>query len=122
MRDCIEIRDLRVRAILGVNDWERGERQEIVISLWIFCDARKPGTSDRLEDSINYRDVAKRVIDLGEASKYFLVERLAEEIARLCVRDFGAPRVRVRVEKPGAIRYSRSVGVTIEREAADFPS
>ena len=121
MRDCVEIRDLQLRTILGINDWEREELQDIVVSLWIFCDTRKPGASDRIEDAINYRDVAKRVLQLGESSKFFLVERLAEEIARICVREFGAAKVRVKVEKPSAVRHSRAVGVTIERERADFP-
>ena len=120
MRDCVEIRDLRVRTILGINDGEREEPQDITISLWIFCDTRKPGASDRIEDAINYRDVAKRVLQLAESSKFFLVERLAEEIARICVRGFGASKVRVNVEKPGAVRHSRAVGVTIEREPDDF--
>ena len=122
MRDCVEIRDIQVRAILGINDWEREEPQDVLISLWIFCDTRKPGASDRIEDAINYRDVAKRVLQVGESSKFFLVERLAEEIARICVRDFGAEKVRVQVQKPGAVRHSRAVGVTIEREQADFSS
>ena len=64
--------------------------------------------------------MAKRVIALTETSRFYLVERLAEEIARVCVQEFGVPKVQVRVEKPGALRFARSVGVTIEREAGDF--
>ena len=121
-RDCIEIRGLQVRAILGINEWERKERQDILISAWLYGDTRKPGASDRIEDALNYRDVAKQILTLGESSSFFLVERLAEEIARLCIREFGVPKVKVKVEKPDAIRHSKSVGVTIERERADFPA
>ncbi len=120
MRDYIEISDLLVRTIIGINDWERRERQNVLINLRLYTDTRKAGMSDRIEDALNYRDVAKRIIQLAEESRFFLVERLAEEIARVCVVEFGVPRVVVRVEKPGAIRFSRSVGVTIERTPADF--
>lgn len=119
-RDTVEIRDLRVQTIIGINDWERHERQDVVLSIRLSTDTRKAGASDRLEDAINYREVAKRVIALAEASRFHLVERLAEEVARICVTEFGAARARVTVEKPGAVRFSRSVGVTIERDASDY--
>ncbi len=122
MRDYIEIYDLLVRAIIGINDWERRERQNVLINLRLYTDTRKAGTTDRIEDALNYRDVAKRVIRLVETSQFFLVERLAEEIARVCVQEFNVPRVIVRVEKPGAIRFARSVGVTIDRTREDFLS
>ncbi len=119
-RDCVEIKGLLVRAIIGINEWERRDRQDVVIDICMFTDTRPAGRSDDIADALNYRSVAKRIIALAEASQFFLVERLAEEIARICVQEFGVPKVRVSVEKPGAVRFSRSVGVTIERETADF--
>ena len=119
-RDCVQISDLLVRTIIGINDWERRERQDVLINVWMFTDTRPAGRSDDIADALNYRSVAKRIIELAETSQFFLVERLAEEIARVCVQEFGVPRVRVQVEKPGAVRFARSVGVLIEREAADF--
>ncbi len=120
MRDIVEIHDLLVRTIIGINEWERKDKQDVLINIRMFTDTRAAGRSDDINDALNYRDVAKRVIALTENSRYFLVERLAEEIARLCVVEFGVPKVQVRVEKPGALRFARSVGVTIEREARDF--
>ena len=120
MRDYIEIRDLLVRTIIGVNDWERRDRQDVLITLRLYTDTRAAGQSDRIEDALNYRSVTKRVIALAEESRFYLVEKLAEEIARLCVVEFGVPRVQVWVEKPGALRFARTVGVCIERTRDDY--
>jgi len=119
MADQIEIKDLLVRAILGINDDERENRQDVVINLTLETDTRRPGRSDDIRDAVNYRTIAKRVIDLAEESRYFLVERLAEEIARVCLADERVQRVRVSVEKPSALRFARSVGVTIMRDRSD---
>lgn len=118
--DRILIRDLMVRGIVGVNDWEREKRQDILVNLDVFLDAAPAGRSDDLSDSINYRSLAKDVIAYVEGSSHYLVEALATRIARIAVVDHGAARVRVRVEKPGALRFSKSVGVEIERSAGDF--
>ncbi len=120
MQDYIEIRDLLVRTIIGVNDWERRDRQDVLINLRLYTDTRAAGQSDRIEDALNYRSVTKRVIALAEESRFYLVEKLAEEIARLCVVEFGVPRVQVWVEKPGALRFARTVGVCIERTRDDY--
>lgn len=120
MKDTVEILDLRVRSFVGINDWEKEERQDVLVSVWLTCDTRKGAESDDIADAVNYRDVAKRVIDLAEGGRFGLVERLAGEIARICCREFRVERVRVRVEKPGAVRHSRTVGVTIERTPSDF--
>ncbi len=119
-RDCVYIEELLVRTIIGINDWERRERQDVLISICMFTDTRAAGESDDIADALNYRSVAKRVIHLAETSHFYLVERLAEAIARVCIEEFGVPRVRVRVEKPGAVRFARTVGVTIERERGDY--
>ncbi len=113
--DRIEIRGLLVRAILGINDDERVNRQNVVIHLTMFTDTRKSAESDSIDDTVNYRSVAKRVIALAESTEYFLVERLAAQVAQICLEDSRVQRVIVTVEKPDALRFAESVGVTIER-------
>lgn len=120
VEDRIEIKDLLVRGIIGVNDWERREKQDILINIILFADLRDTGASDDLSQSVNYRAVAKQVIEHVEAAQRFTVEALATDIARICLALAGVLRVRVRVEKPGAVRFARSVGVEIERQAGDF--
>ncbi|MBI4565220.1 MAG: dihydroneopterin aldolase [Planctomycetes bacterium] len=120
MKDWIEIFDLRVRTLIGVEDWERREKQEILVSVRLLTDIRRAAASDDLDHSLNYRDVSKRILRFAETFDGRLVERFAEEVARLCVAEFHAPKVQVRVEKPGALRFARSVGVAIEREASDY--
>jgi FolB domain-containing protein len=114
--DQIEIRDLLVRTIIGTNPEERTQRQDVVINLTMFTDTRRAGQTDNLSDTVNYREVAKQVIALAEQSQFFLVEKLAEEIAALVLEDPRVQGVRVRIEKPGAVRFARSVGVCIERQ------
>jgi len=120
MTDQIQIRDLLVRGILGINDDERTNRQDIVVNLTLSVDARPAGKSDRIEDAVNYRSVAKQVIELIESSQFLLVERLADETARLCLADPRVEAVEVSIDKPGALRFARSVGVTIFRTRDDL--
>ena len=119
MADRIEIRDLLVRTIIGVNDYERDHLQDVIISLSLETDTRPAAQSDDIADAVNYRTLTKQVIDSVEQSRHFLVERMAEEIAKLCLSDVRVQRVRVTVEKPGALRFARTVGITIERDRAD---
>ena len=105
-----------IRAIVGINDDERVNRQDVVINLTIWADLGEAGRTDEIDDTINYRTFAKRVIELVEESSFFLVEKMAAEIARLGLEfSESIERIRVSIEKPGAIRFARSVGVTIER-------
>jgi FolB domain-containing protein len=120
MEDQIMIQDLLLRGIIGINDWEREKKQDILVNLLLFTDLRKAGEKDDVAESVNYRSLTKLVIQLVEDGKPYSVEALAADIARLCVGTPGVNRVRVRVEKPGALRFARSVGVEIERTAADF--
>ena len=120
--DRIFVRDLRVRGIVGLNDWERTKKQDIVINLTIETDVREAGATDAVENTLNYRTLTKRVISYVEASSHYLVEALATAIARIAVVEIGAPRVVVRVEKPGALRFADSVGVEIVRTRSDFES
>ncbi len=119
MTDQIHICDLHLRAIIGINDQERRDRQDVLINLTLDTDMRTAGRSDDINDAFNYRTLAKRVIGLVENSQFYLVEKLAAEVARLCLEDVRVERVRVRVEKPGALRFARSVGVTLERGRDD---
>jgi FolB domain-containing protein len=113
--DKIIIKDLLVRGIIGVNDWERESPQDILINLEIEADLSKAGVSDDLNDSINYRTIAKRIIAHAGTAERLTVEALAADIATICLEEPGAMKVRVRVEKPGAVRFAKSVGVEIER-------
>ena len=118
--DRIEIKDLLLRGILGINDWEREKPQDILLNITLFTDLGDAGLSDRIEDTVNYRSLTKQVIEHVEGSARFTVEALAADVARICLADTRVARVRVRVEKPGALRFARSVGVEIERSAGDL--
>ncbi len=118
--DTIEIDNLRLRCIIGFSEHERKDKQDVVISLRIGTDMRLSGENDNPGDTFNYRTVTKSIIKRVEESDYYLVEKLATEIARICVLDYGAEYVQVRVHKPGALRFSDSVGVVIERTPDDF--
>lgn len=117
--DQVFISDLIARGIIGVNDWEREKPQEISINIVLFADLHETGRSDNLEDSVNYRTVAKIVLAHAETAQRQTVEALAADVARLCLEQPGVQQVRVRIEKPGAVRFSRSVGVEIERSRED---
>ena len=114
--DRIIITDLRTRCIVGINEDERREKQDVTINLSIYGDFRKPGRTDHFEDAIDYRALKKRVLALVENSKYFLLESLVEAVASECLATPGVRKVRVRMDKPSALRFARSVGVEIERE------
>lgn len=118
--DRILIKDLHVRGIIGVNDWERAEKQDILINLTLTADLREAGRSDDIDDTVNYRTVTKQTLTLVESSSRCTVEALAEDIAKLCLAIKGVNEARVRVEKPGAVRFAGSVGVEIERRREDF--
>lgn len=120
VRDRIIIRGLRARCIIGVHEWERRAPQEVVINLALSTDLRAAGRSDALADAIDYQALTLAVTAAVESSSYLLLEALAEEIARIAVVEHGAMKVVVRVDKPGALRFTEAVGVEIERERADF--
>lgn len=118
--DKILITDLIARGIIGINESEREKPQEIKINIILYADLSKAGTTDDLSDSVNYRTVAKMVLKHAESAKRFTVESLAADLAGLCLEQPGVLGVRVRVEKPGAVRFSRGVGVEIERMKKDI--
>jgi FolB domain-containing protein len=113
--DRILIKDLVARCILGVSDEERREKQEVVINITLTADLRKPGTTDRFEDAVDYRALKKKVLAAVETSSYHLVEALAERIAEICLQPPAVEQAQVTVEKPSALRFARTVGVEITR-------
>lgn len=115
MTDRILVRDLQLRCVIGANDWERKVRQDVVINIEVLTDTRAAAASDDLADALDYKRITKEVIELVEPSRFHLVETMAERIAEICLASERAHSVRVRVEKPGALRFARSVGVEIER-------
>jgi len=120
--DRIVIKDLLVRGIVGINEEERSKRQDILLNLELVTDVKAVGDTDDIEQACNYRTVSKSVIKLVEESVFFTVEKLATEIARLTLADPEIREVEVSVEKPGALRFARSVGVAIRRRSEDFKS
>ncbi len=114
--DRIEIKDLLLRCILGINAEERRDRQDVLINIVMWTDFHKAASSDDVRDSANYRTITKRIIEHVENSQYFLLETLAEGIAGICLQDEQVRKAEVSVDKPGALRFARSVGVRIERE------
>jgi FolB domain-containing protein len=115
MSDMILIKDLLIRGIIGIHDWEREKKQDILINIVMEADCRPAGLSDDFKDAVDYRAVTKKVLVLVENSSFFLVEKLAAEIAEICLEDERVEMARIRVEKPGAVRFSQSVGVEVER-------
>ena len=113
--DTIFISDLRIETIIGIYDWERKVRQTISLDLEMATDIRKAAASDGIEDTLNYKAVAKRLIAFVGDSEFQLVETLAERIAGIVTDEFGVPWLRLKLHKPGALRGSRDVGVMIER-------
>jgi len=118
--DKIFIKDLIARGIIGLNDWEREKPQEILINIILYTDIRAASESDDVSHSVNYRTIAKKAMAHAESAGRLTVEALATDIARLCLAEPGVEKVTVRVEKPGAVRFSRSVGVEIDRQKGDF--
>lgn len=113
--DKILIKDLLIRGVIGISEREREQPQDILVNIEISADISTAGKTDDVEDSVNYRTIAKKVLAHTETIKRYTVEALAEDIARLCLEDKKVQSVLVRVEKPGAVRFSRSVGVEIVR-------
>ena len=113
--DIIYLHDLRIDTVIGVFDWERRIRQTVILDLEMAADIRLAAASDDLTDTLNYKAVAKRLIDFVGHSDFQLVETLAERVAELVLQEFDVPWLRLRVNKQGAVRGARDVGVIIER-------
>lgn len=117
--DIIFISDLRIETIIGIYEWERRVKQTVSLDLEMAADIRTAAATDRIEDTLNYKAVAKRLIAFVGDSEYQLVETLAEKIAEIVISEFSVSWVRLKLHKPGALRGSRDVGVQIERGVRD---
>ena len=118
--DKIIIKDLLLRGIIGINPDERVKKQDILLNIVLYHDIRRAAESDDIADAANYKAINKRVMEYVEASEHMLVERLVTEIARLILTEYPISQVRMRVEKPGALRFAQSVGIEIERRREEF--
>jgi dihydroneopterin aldolase len=118
--DKIFIHALKTEAIVGIFDWERQVKQTVLMDLELSADIRKAALSDSIDDTLNYKRVAKRVLAFVAASQFHLVETLAEHLAMLMLEEFGVAWVGISLSKPGAIRNSRDVGVVLERDREDL--
>lgn len=119
--DIIFLHDLRIETVIGLWEWERQIRQTVAIDLEMSADIRKAAATDSVDDTLNYKLVAKRLQEYVGESSFQLVETLAERIAGIVTDEFGVAWVRVKVNKPGAIRGARDVGVIIERGTRPAP-
>ncbi len=113
--DIIFLRELKIETIIGVFDWERKIKQTVILDLEMATDIRKAASTDQLEDTLNYKAVAKRLIDFVSHSEFQLVETLAERITEIVLTEFSVPWIRLQLNKKGAIRSAQDVGIIIER-------
>ena len=117
--DIVYINDLRIETVIGIYDWEREIRQIVSIDLEMAADNRKAAASERIDDALNYKAVAKRLIQFVEQSEFQLVETLAERIAEIVLDEFDVDWLKLKLGKPGAVTGSAEVGVIIERGERD---
>ncbi|HBS25933.1 MAG TPA: dihydroneopterin aldolase [Gammaproteobacteria bacterium] len=113
--DIVFIEDLRIDATIGIYDWEKSIKQTLSFDIEMATDIRKAAASDEIEDALNYKAVSKRIIQFVEASKFQLVETLSEKIAEMILKEFEVSWLKLTLNKLGAVRGSRSVGIRIER-------
>ena len=118
--DKIFLSQLSIECIVGIWDWERRVKQTVVIDVEMAADIRRAAATDSIDDTIDYKRVSKRLLTFVGESQYQLVETLTEQIARVIVTEFGVTWVKVRLNKRGAIRGARDVGIEIERRAEDY--
>ena len=119
--DKIFLSALNVECIVGIWEWERRVKQNVVIDVELATDIRRAAATDRIEDTVDYKKLSKRLLSFVGDSQFHLVETLTERIAELIVTEFRVPWVRVRLNKKGAIRGARDVGIEIERRESDYP-
>jgi len=115
--DIIYLHDLKIECIIGIWEWERRIKQTIILDLDMAADIRRAAATDKIEDTLNYKAVSKRLNEFVGNSQFQLVETLAEKVAEILLTEFKLPWVRVRVNKKGAVRGATDVGVIIERGA-----
>ena len=114
-QDTLIISDLLLRCIIGINEDERKNLQDVILNIEIYTDTKKAGKSDDIHDTVNYRTIAKEIIKMVESSSFNLLETMNAEIVKIIFSHESVEGCKVRAEKPGALRFSRNVGVEIER-------
>lgn len=117
--DKIHIRDLKLKCIIGINDNERIDKQDVIINVILYADLKKASRSDDINDSVDYKIIKKNIILFVEKSTFFLIEKLADQIANLCLENKKVQRVDITLDKPKALRFARSVAVEITRYQND---
>lgn len=113
--DKLIITNLRTRCIVGLREEERQKEQDVVLNITLYADLSRAGESDSIEDTVDYSSLKKEILTFVEGSSFLLIERLAQEIAGLCLKKKGVQGVRVRLDKPTALRFADSVGIEISR-------
>jgi dihydroneopterin aldolase len=113
--DKIFITSLKAETIIGIYEWEKNTRQSVVLDLEMTTDIRKAAASDDIEDTLNYKSISKRLVSFTEQSRFELVEKLAEELTRIVIEEFGVEEVTLTLHKPGALSDATDVGVIITR-------
>jgi dihydroneopterin aldolase len=117
--DIVYIRDLKIETVIGIYDWEREIKQTVSLDLEMAHDIRRAAETDNIEDTLNYKAVAKRLISFIGDSEFLLVETMAEKCAAIVQKEFSVPWLKLRLSKPGAVRGAQDVGVIIERGSKD---
>jgi len=120
--DKIFLTALSVECVVGIWEWERRVKQTVIIDLEMAADIRKAASTDHIDDTVDYKKVSKRLLTFVGESQFQLVETLTERIAQLIVTEFGVSWVKVRLNKRGALRGARDVGIEIERRREDYPA
>jgi dihydroneopterin aldolase len=120
MKDTIFVNGLTAECIIGLWDWERQVKQKLVIDLELETDIRRAAASERLEDTVDFEKVSRRLVKYVEESNFHLVETLIDRLARIVLTEFDVPAVRLRINKQGAVRDSRDVGIVISRRREDY--
>ena len=113
--DIIYLNDLRIDTVIGIYDWERRTKQTVIFDIEMAADIRKAAQSDNIDDTLSYKTVAKRLISYVSTSEFELIETLAEQVAGILLNEFKVPWCRLRLNKRGAVRGVRDVGIIIER-------
>lgn len=118
--DIIYLKELNIDTVIGIYDWERRIKQTICLDIEMATDIRRAAASDAIEDTLDYKSVAKRLIQFVSESQFQLVETLAEKVAGIIISEFQVPWVKVTLNKKGAVRHAAGVGIIIERTSSDF--
>ncbi len=121
MRDTIEIHDLQVPTRIGVTKEERATPQDLFLDVTLHTDTRKAGETDDLADTIDYQALSDEIRSLASVSEYNLLEKLAEEVSRICIENYSASFATIRIKKPDALQNARTTAVFIQRDIADYP-